>query len=96
MRKKYILHPGEQTASNRAVSFRLCPDQDHMVSSLIPCDSLCTAQPLSQAKGKEETDFISLAGSEAFLCFVTSQVWNTTAHRVKEHCKPHWSQLVLK
>lgn len=30
--------------------------------------TLCTAQPLSQAKGKEETDLISLAGSEAFLC----------------------------
>lgn len=35
-------------------------------------------------------------GEWSIFLLVTSQAWITTAHCVKEPCKSHWSQLVLK
>lgn len=77
-RKKNILVHRKCGASNRVVSFRLCSAHSGVLSTYCLGLSLpCPAEPLSQAKGKKEIDFISL-----------SQVWNTTVKCVKEYCKP--------
>lgn len=88
------VHPTPQGMQGCVIQAVLWQGPGGIFTYWLGLSSPCPAQHLWQAKVKKEIEFT--CDEWSIFLLVTSQVWNTAAQYVKEHCKPHWSQMVFK